>query len=88
MALEETRGVPAAGPYHNVISSDAAICWDATLLPFADELPSGCDWLGFGRFADPTGELNSLADDWIRRDQRNGVLEQEQPVSFVRDAII
>ena len=36
--------------------------WQATLYPFADELPAGTDWISFTRTLDPAGEIGRMTD--------------------------
>ena len=88
MAIESTPGVPAPGPFTNFINSDAAISWDATLLPFQSEIPPECDWISFVLARPLQPQTEAVVKEWSRRDARNHVLEQEQPISFVRSAII
>jgi hypothetical protein len=71
-----------------VLYSDSVISWDATLEPFARELPAGTDWIHFGRFAKPRPDIERIARDWTPADERNSYLEQVIPVRFVRDAVI
>jgi hypothetical protein len=84
---ETTPGVPAE-TMHPVLTSDSAISWTATLLPFADELPADADWVHFGRFAKPGPSVEQVAQHWIWEDQHNTELEQAIPGRFVRDAVI
>jgi len=84
---EEIPGVPAR-TMQPALSSDATISWVATLLPFADELPPGTDWIEFTRMRDPAGDMRRLADRWKSADERNPALERAIPVRFVRNAMI
>jgi len=45
MGPEHEPGVASDGPFQNVLSSATSICWEATLQPFASELPAACDWV-------------------------------------------
>ena len=80
-------GRPDATP-RTVEASEAAIAWTATLHPFADELPSGTDWVEFRTSRDPADEIQQLAQQWTRTDERNRSLEQAIPIKFVRDTLI
>lgn len=57
---ETTPGAPAA-VMQPVLASDSDIAWTATLLPFADELPAGADWIQFGRFTKPGPSVERAA---------------------------
>jgi hypothetical protein len=84
---EQGPGV-TPGPMRPAISSAASISWRATLLPFADELPAGADWIGFVGSHDPVGEIRRISDRWKWADERNVALERAIPERFVRNAVI
>jgi hypothetical protein len=67
---EHTPGVPAETA-QVAIQSDTTVCWDATLQPFAVELPPAAHWVDFVRTPAPNGEAGRIADRWRRADQRN-----------------
>ena len=71
-----------------VISSETSFLWEATLQPFAAELPSDCDWIEFVGAPPMTAELDGLAHDWNQKDKANGVLSSQLPIDFVRDRVI
>jgi len=87
MGREHTPGVPAETA-QVAVQSDTTVCWDATLQPFAVELPPDARWVDFVRPPAPSGEAGRLADQWRWADQRNSSLEEAIPVRHVRNAII
>ena len=46
------------------------------------------DWVEFRTSRDPAGEIQQLAQQWTRADERNRSLEQAIPIKFVRDTLI
>ena len=58
------------------------------LLPFADELPAGADWIRFVGSRDPVGEIRRISDRWKWADERNAALERAIAERFVRNAVI
>jgi hypothetical protein len=76
------------GPMMQAISSAATISWKATLHPFADELPTGTDWIGFVRPSDPVYEIGRMTDRWKWADESNQALVRAIPERFVRKAVI
>lgn len=87
MGREHTPGVPAETA-HAFLQSDTTICWDATLEPFAVELPADAHWVDFVKSSAPADAAGRLADQWRWADQRNRSLEEAIPVRHVRNAII
>jgi len=88
IARETTPGVPAPGPYHQVLHSETSVCWQPTLEPFVHELPSSCDWIVLGYPSDMTDEFKKLEDRWKRRDDANGGLARLVPERFVRSRLV
>ena len=88
IAREATPGVPAPGPYHEVLHSETTICWMPTLEPFVHELPSSCDWIVLGYPSDMADEFKKLEDRWKRRDDANGALARLVPEHFVRSRLV
>jgi hypothetical protein len=88
IAPETTVGVPASGPYRPVVASETTISWDVSLEPFVQELPNGCDWIGFAGLREPEGELEQHVRRWQRLDDRNRVLAKTLPIRFVRSRVI
>lgn len=85
---EITPGVPPPA-MHAMASSETTISWVATLYPFANELPSGADWVEFITWPrNRPGSVTQMADRWTWADQRNAALEEAVPVRFVRDTVI
>ena len=76
------------GTIQSVISSRTSISWEATLDPFAAELPPGTDWIDFTRTRDPVGDVEQLARDWAWEDEHNAALERAIPERFVRNSVI
>ncbi len=73
---------------HTVIASETSISWNATLEPFAAELPGDCDWIEFVMSVDPTDDAENLAKNWTWDDDRNLALERAIPERFVRSTVI
>jgi hypothetical protein len=88
IARETTPGVPAQGPYHQVLNSETSICWMPTFEPFLEELPKGCDWITFGMPGPVAPEIEKLADRWKRLDDKNQALLRLVPEHFVRSRLI
>lgn len=88
MARETTPGVPAPGPYRTVLHSKTTISWNATLEPFASELPPDCDWIAFGHPSEPAPPFKLLQDQWRREDDRNEALARLVPEHFVRSRLV
>ena len=88
IARETTPGVPAPGPYHQVLNSATSICWMPTFEPFEKELPKGCDWISFGMSGPISPEFEKLADRWKRLDDKNQALLRLVPEDFVRSRLI
>jgi hypothetical protein len=88
MARESQPGVPAAGPYHQVLASQTSISWLPTFEPLRQELPGDCDWIVFGGPSPLTSEFQHLADTWKRFDDRNEALTQLVPERFVRSTLL
>jgi hypothetical protein len=87
IALETTPGVPATGPYHEVIHSEASICWMPTLEPFAQEFHRECDWIVLGYPGDISPAFKKLENLWKRSDSRNVALNRLVPENFVRSRL-
>jgi hypothetical protein len=79
---------PPGGDLRVLVTSEASIAWDATLHPFADELPAGANWIEFVTSANPAGEVNQVAQRWTREDEGNSALQRAIPVPFVRGEVI
>ena len=88
IATETTPGVPAPGPYHQVLHSETSICWQPTLEPFQQELPRKCDWIVFGHPSALAPEFKALAERWKRSDDGNVALNRLVPETFVRSRLI
>ena len=88
IARETTPGVPAPGPYHQVLNSATSICWTPTFEPFEEELPKDCDWISFGVPGPLTPEFEQLAARWKRLDENNEALLRLVPERFVRSRLI
>jgi hypothetical protein len=88
MGPEKEPGVASDGPLQEVLRSATSICWEATLQPFAAELPAACDWISFGVLAKPTDEVQRVAEQWKKRDNGNAALERLVPEGFVRSALV
>ncbi len=88
IARETTPGVPAPGPYHQMLNSATSICWMPTFEPFLEELPKGCDWVTFGLPGPVAPEFDKLADRWKRLDDKNQALLRLVPENFVRSRLI
>jgi hypothetical protein len=88
IASETTPGVPAPGPYRQVLHSETSICWLPTLEPFQNELPAPSDWIVFGAPSDMAPEFKKLEDQWKRWDGRNDALIRLVPENFVRSRIL
>jgi|SRR5579863_6314972 len=88
VGVESAPGVPATA-MHPVFASESQICWTATLDPFSLELPEGCDWVQWVRrpLSVPE-EIRKHARGWSAIDERNRVLAERFPASFVRSRII
>jgi hypothetical protein len=84
---EAAPGVPATVT-QPVLVSDNAIAWQATLEPFAAELPADADWVRFVRSTDPEGDAASAMRQWSSADEHNSALEAAIPGRFVRGAVI
>jgi hypothetical protein len=84
---ESQPGVPA-GPMVPFISSETSFRWEATLEPFASELPTKCDWIEFVAAPLMAPGLRDLAKQWKAKDKANGVLSAELPVDFVRNRVV
>jgi hypothetical protein len=84
---ETTPGVPAAVT-QAVMASEATVSWAATLQPFAHELPTGTDWIGFIRMPEPVNDMRRVKDRWDQVDKRNSALERAIPEQFVRAAVV
>jgi hypothetical protein len=87
IARETTPGVPAPGPYHQVVHSETSICWLPSLEPFQTETEA-YDWIVFGYPSQMAPEFAKLEDKWKRRDDANGALERLVPVGFVRSQLV
>lgn len=70
-----------------VIHSDATYRWDATLAPFARELPGGTDWVHWGSTS-LAGEGKRLAAEWTRKDMESPALVRKWPDHIVRSALV
>jgi len=88
IARETTPGIPATGPYHQVLASQTSISWFPTLEPFQKELPADCDWIIFGSTNQLPPEFKNLADRWKRYDDRNGALTRLVSEHFVRSQLV
>ena len=88
VAREAVEGVPAIGPYHQVLHSETSIFWMPTFEPFKYEFPSRCDWVSFGEFGPVNPELQKLADRWKHLDNKNESLIRLVPKNFVRSSLI
>lgn len=88
MAPETTPGVPAPGPYRQVLHSETSICWLPTLEPFRNELLAQCDWIVLGFPSEMAPEFKKLEDQWKRWDGRNDALIRLVPEHFVRSRIL
>ena len=88
IARETTPGVPAPGPFHQLLHSDTSICWLPTLEPFQQELPSKCDWILLRYPSKLAPEFEKLADRWKRSDGRNVALTHLVPENFVRSRLV
>jgi len=69
------------------MASATSICWIPTFEPFAEELPSGCDWISFGQPGPVTREFDRLADRW-KRDADGDALVRLVPERFVRSHLV
>ncbi len=89
LGREDTPGVPAPQERMRTMMSSAttAISWRPTLVPFADELPAGCDWVA-GVDTPRSSKVSALASTWSFRDRNNDALLSAVPVSFARSLII
>lgn len=88
IAQKTAPGVPATGPFHEVLHSETSICWLPTLEPFVHELPSSCDWIVLGHPGDLADEFKRLEDLWKRRDDANGALARLVPEHIVRSRLV
>lgn len=79
-------GVPAE-QLREFINSETSISWNATLMPFAREFSSGCDWMHFVR-PEPGRSVKQLANEWTNNDKNNASLRDAIPVKFVRNTVI
>lgn len=88
IARETVPGVPAPGPYHQVLNSKTSICWLPTFEPFRKELPPGCNWVVFGAPGEIPPEFRRLYNRWKRVNGQNTALERLVPEQFVRDLLV
>ena len=74
IAVQPARGVPAAGPFHQVLHSDTSICWLPTFEPFKAELRAR---MRLDRLRKPTsgpsGVRQSRRSVEARRQRQRGV---------------
>lgn len=85
---ETVPGTPAE-TMHPVMASETSRSWVATLDPFGDELPAGCDWVEWVRSPRQlSSELDRIVRDWTWADERNVALEHAIPERFLRGAVI
>lgn len=87
MGTELVPGTPAP-VMRTFMESQTSHSWAATLDPFADEFPPGCDWVEWVRSPRLTGELNRVVQDWIWADDRNAALERAIPERHLRSTVI
>lgn len=87
-AAESQPGVPAKGPFHQILHSPTTISWRPTLEPFRHELPAGCDWIHFGTPQHSSKAVTDIAAEWKRFDDQNGALQRLVPESFVRARLV
>ncbi|MGD0985867.1 MAG: hypothetical protein ABSA65_18980 [Acidimicrobiales bacterium] len=86
--LEPAPGVPAP-TMTQVFASESVISWDATLEPFAAELPAECDWVHyFERPRRLPDDVGKLAKRWSTTDEHNAVLKDRFPAHFVCSRIV
>jgi len=58
-------------------------------IPFAEELPAGCDWVEWVRSPRQLpGELDRVIQDWTWADERNAALDRAIPERLLRGAVI
>jgi len=88
MASEETPGVPASGPFRQVARSESTISWAPTFDPFARELPSGCNWVHYGRFESLDEHWRQVETGLRKVDDDNEALRRLAPIDFVRSQIV
>jgi hypothetical protein len=87
MGREDVPGVPAQ-IMTTVFQTDSTIAWMATFEPFAWEMPAMVDWIGFGHAPRLPTELDRLAKDWTRADERSEVLKRAVPEQRTRAVLI
>ena len=88
MGPAAASGSPTPAQTQEVFRSATTLCWDATLEPFAFELPKACDWISFGSVDSSRPEVKLVAEAWKERDAGNDALQRLVPEQFVRTAII
>jgi hypothetical protein len=88
IAPEASPGVPAAGGYQQVVSSEATIAWEPTYEPFRNELTAGCDWVEFVVPPDPGPQWKSESRSRKSSEMDNPALQRLIPVHFVRSQVL
>jgi len=84
---EDIPGVPAQN-MTTVLQTDSTIAWTATFEPFAWEMPAMVDWIDFGRAPRLPTELDRMAQDWTKADERSEVLKRAVPEQRTRGVLI
>jgi hypothetical protein len=87
MGREIVPGTPAP-TMHTVMASQTSHSWVATLDPFGDELPAGCDWVEWVRSPQLPSDLDRTVRDWTWADEHNAALERVIPERLLRSAVI
>ncbi|MGO8896695.1 MAG: hypothetical protein ACLQB1_44420 [Streptosporangiaceae bacterium] len=88
MGREIVPGTPAP-TMHTVMASETSRSWVATLDPFGDELPAGCDWVEWVRSPRQlSSELDRIVRDWTWADEHNAALERAISERLLRGAVI
>jgi hypothetical protein len=88
IAQEARPGMPADGPYRQVLNSPTSICWLPTFEPFQQELPPQTDWIVFGKPVGVDPAFRALAERWKRSDDGNEALLRLVPETFVRTRLV
>jgi hypothetical protein len=84
---EIVPGTPAP-TMSTFMESPTSHSWAATLDPFGDELPPGCDWVEWVRSPRLTSELDRVVRDWTWADDHNAALKRAIPERHLRDTVI
>jgi hypothetical protein len=84
---ETVPGVPAESMMPT-IASDSEVGWNATLHPFAHELPAHTDWVDWVGTTDPQADLARIMGQWVTADERNPALLTAVRARFVRQLLI